>query len=388
MLRLTPLIFLAWWLLYLHRKRQEQIAENLAYDLHKIWQILDFEDLDGTQIQWVDAALNRVVAAREESQREADKFIREYRQALNPDLDDPLPPLMTHEEWADPDVLPRQLTEQFPSRDVKRVGSSLMDKSTSGPVQSLSVREVDKGRLAAQLIATGPAEVKRLMPAPPDLAMDKAFVAHAGAAVKVSLGGGRDQVIDTVAADVKALGWARFLEQGACYFCAMVASQGAVFKEHSWDASDKKFTGHGGSLLEDSKTARAHDNCKCTLRPVYRPEDEYDFESGRALSVWNSATPGYSKSNRDALNAFRRQWERGEPGKAQTPPGVSKRDAAIERMMKDPAIEDVVKARKLLPSVEKSLNVLKKKGFDDDSMPVKWHVAEIARLRELIDGDA
>lgn len=373
----------------MHRKRQERIAQNLAADLYRTWQILNVDDLDGTQIQWAEAALDKVVAAREESQREADRFMREYRQALIPDMgrEDALPPLMTLDEQHDPDTLPQSLPDRFPSRDVIRRGSGLVDRGTGEPVQPLTASEPDKARIAAQLLVTGPGEVKRLMPSPPDAAMNKAFNAHVGAATRIALDGGRDQVISAVGKDTKARGWARFMEQGACYFCAILASRGVTYKETSFDASDKRFKGNSPALADEAHSARVHDNCQCTTRPVYTDRDELDSEAERALAVWKDATPGFT--DRDAINAFRREWERGNPGKARpNRKAEKKRDREIERMMKDPAVEDVDKARKLLPGLEASLALLKKKGFDNDSMPVKWHEAEIARLSEVIAREA
>lgn len=84
----------------------------------------------------------------------------------------------------------------------------------------------------------------------------------AGAAVARHVGNGqRHQVQDTVKTDRRAIGYIRVTSGDPCYFCAMLASRGPVYKEDSFEQSDLLFDGEGRH--------KVHDSCACSMRPVY-----------------------------------------------------------------------------------------------------------------------
>ena len=69
----------------------------------------------------------------------------------------------------------------------------------------------------------------------------------------------RTAIIDAVRADSEAKGWARVTEPGACYFCAMLATRGAVYKTRetaSFEAHRRYENGTGG-------------DCRCHAEPVF-----------------------------------------------------------------------------------------------------------------------
>jgi hypothetical protein len=66
-----------------------------------------------------------------------------------------------------------------------------------------------------------------------------------GTAARIALDGGRTTTLDTVKADPAAVGWWRMTDGDPCHFCAMLASRGIVFKEHSFARSDARFIGRG-----------------------------------------------------------------------------------------------------------------------------------------------
>lgn len=106
---------------------------------------------------------------------------------------------------------------------------------------------------------------------------------------------GRATILGATMADREAKGWARGLEPEACSFCAMLALRGAVYKRHSFDASNARFAGGGYSI-------KVHDHCRCHPVPVFgRYEPPADVRAYEAL--WKSSTKGLSGA--DARKAFR-----------------------------------------------------------------------------------
>lgn len=72
-----------------------------------------------------------------------------------------------------------------------------------------------------------------------------------GAAEKLVLDVGRDTILHNVQRDKQAKGWARVPEPGACYFCALLATRGAVYRS------------------EGSADFQSHDHCRCHAEPVF-----------------------------------------------------------------------------------------------------------------------
>jgi len=116
----------------------------------------------------------------------------------------------------------------------------------------------------------------------PDAAPARA--ATVAAAEKLVLDTGRDTITGAVMADRKARGWARVTEPGACYFCAMLASRGAVYR------------------TEQTAQFRAHDHCHCHPEPVFTAyEPSAQVREWQAL--WVKSTAGHS--GKAAIAAFR-----------------------------------------------------------------------------------
>lgn len=100
---------------------------------------------------------------------------------------------------------------------------------------------------------------------------------------KLVLDTGRDTIIGAVQADRKARAWARVPEPGACYFCVMLATRGAVYSEHTADF-------------------RTHDHCRCHPEPVFTAyEPSAQIRDWQAL--WRESTAGHS--GKAAVAAFR-----------------------------------------------------------------------------------
>lgn len=113
------------------------------------------------------------------------------------------------------------------------------------------------------------------------------FTKLGGSAAQLVAGGGRDTLMGAIKSDPEAHGWQRVTDGSPCAFCAMVASQGIIFKDE-------------GAGFE------AHSHCGCTAEPAFegssvRPDNE------QFRQAWDAATDGLSGG--EALNAFRRHLE-------------------------------------------------------------------------------
>jgi len=128
-----------------------------------------------------------------------------------------------------------------------------------------------------------------------------------GASEKMALDVGRHTVIDTVGLDQQARGWARIPKPGACSFCALMATRGAVYKEHTGAANVRgpRNPDAGVAFLGEGQ-AKFHDHCRCVLVPVFGP-----YEASAQIREWDALYSRVSKGKqgRDALNAFRVAYE-------------------------------------------------------------------------------
>lgn len=98
------------------------------------------------------------------------------------------------------------------------------------------------------------------------------------------LDAGRNTIIDSAQSDRRAKGWARIPEPGACSFCLMLATRGAVYRS------------------EATADFKSHDNCRCHVEPVFTAY-EPSAAVRQAQALWASSTRG--KSGNAARIAFR-----------------------------------------------------------------------------------
>jgi hypothetical protein len=171
---------------------------------------------------------------------------------------------------------------------------------------------------AQALQSPTPARLIRLAPAPPQEWLDRALgfsgpgmlnkdTARPGTALSTTLGtasrialdGGRTTTLDTVKADPAAVGWWRMTDGDPCHFCAMLASRGVVFKEHSFARSDARFIGDAD--------AKVHNSCGCTMKPAFSRSQQLPQVNDEAEQVWRESAAGLSGDA--ARAAFRKAWE-------------------------------------------------------------------------------
>jgi hypothetical protein len=230
----------------LQRVAQLRLAARTIAQLRLVWGLLDPADLDETFDRWLRVAVPVVQTNRAASARLAAAYLAAFRRA----------------ELGTVEGLPVVLAAPV---DVKAVTTSLL--------------------------VTGPWSVKKAMSSGVDLAraVDVAEARSSAAAMRHVLSGGRETIVETVAADRQALGWARVASANSCGFCAMLASRGPDY----------------GS--ENTAAFEAHDGCQCGAEPVYRDDAGWPTNSERYRELWDEHTAGLSGG--EARAAFRRVVE-------------------------------------------------------------------------------
>lgn len=185
----------------------------------------------------------------------------------------------------------------------------------------------------------------------------------AASSERLVLDAGRNTIVDNVQADRRAKGWARVPEPGACYFCALLATRGAVYKSGSFNVANAKFKGEG--------MAKTHDHCRCHMEPVFTA-----YEPSAQIREWQqqyeAATKGVYGS-KPAQLAWRRAFEgRTANGRAlDEKPG---RKSTAKPVQAGPNVDNY---RAQLAALEKSLPNL-------NEQQAKWTRDRIAALRKLI----
>jgi len=133
---------------------------------------------------------------------------------------------------------------------------------------------------------------------PEDMAVMESKVV--AAAERMTLDVGRDTIVAAVAKDRYARGWARVTEPGACHFCLMLATRGAVYKNKAAAGVVDAKTALGGDAKGEAN--RYHDNCRCHVEPLFGGAYEPTAQVRAAQQLWEK----YAAGKPDPLNAFRR----------------------------------------------------------------------------------
>lgn len=131
-----------------------------------------------------------------------------------------------------------------------------------------------------------PEETKRV--ASTAIADAKARLAQASE--KLVLDVGRDTVIGNVQRDPVAKGWARLTEPDPCYWCAMLAARGAVYRSQKTASFD------------------AHDHCRCHVEPWFSGAYEPTAKVREWQKLYDTSTAGATTSH-DRRLAFRQAYE-------------------------------------------------------------------------------
>lgn len=232
----------------------------------------------------------------------------------------------------DPKTVERWLAAVIPAIMRGRGTSAALAATYGAAVRKLELPEVNDGfrfqpfgsveeaKLRTSLMVVGPQhyadrlkkiESRDLSPEAKRLAERKAAQQTVsdltGASLRHVLDGGRLTIAENTKDDPKAvkldltptappggaepkrqstITYTRVLGPTPCYFCAMLASRsapsmvrGGRFHADSYTYSDALFVGDG--------TAKVHDNCKCSMKPIYRTDDPALQDAEQYAEIWH-----------------------------------------------------------------------------------------------------
>lgn len=134
-------------------------------------------------------------------------------------------------------------------------------------------------------------------PTPAPELLEPAKVNATAALQKLVADTGRRQMIDNTLQDRHAIGWAREARPTACWFCAMLATRGAVYHS-AWAAGQRTFMGVDFNSY--------HRNCQCMVVPVFTtytaPAHVQDWQQ-----LWKDSTGDVR--GKAKMRAFRQAYE-------------------------------------------------------------------------------
>lgn len=229
-----------------HRLAQARLGAATAAQVASLWPLLDLGALDATFDRWLAAVVPVVRGARQASAQLAATYYQTFR----------------------------------------GIEAGLTD-----PFTATVAGDLDLDRLTAGLLVTGPGSIKAAMTRGDRLVEAARTARAASSAVGQyhTLTGGRDTIAGTVAADRRALGWARTTSGRCCAFCAMLAGRGFVYSESTVDF-------------------RAHPGCSCGAEPTFTRDSMLPPGSDDFRQLYNDATRDLPRGA-DPLAAFRRSLE-------------------------------------------------------------------------------
>jgi hypothetical protein len=243
------------------------------------WRSVDGRDLRRTAPDFLDRSVDLILAGQTRAQALATSYADRVRRIAIPGAPafTPPPPRPPNEE---------QVRKSIEFLAVKQTGRELYALQRSLDTPEATPEEVESAQ--------------RTLAGRRDQLMQEGIKRAAGGATRLITLAGRDQLEDVVMADSVAIGWYRTTKPGCCYFCAMLASRGLVYKEDSFEFSNEQFEGAGEQ--------KVHDFCGCGLRPAYSTDDELPDRTAEFEQMWidsgRQRRPGET-----AINAFRRVYE-------------------------------------------------------------------------------
>lgn len=126
----------------------------------------------------------------------------------------------------------------------------------------------------------------------PDVAAVKTLAN--GVAQKMVVDTGRNTLIAAIEQDTKCRGWAREARPGACSFCALLSTRGAVYRS------------------EDTAKFQAHDHCHCVPVPLFADYYEPPAHVREWQRIYRDAP--YGSNAAQARNNFRVALEQARTG--------------------------------------------------------------------------
>lgn len=294
-----------------HSEDQEAVAAGLVAKMTPLWMIQQFNDLDSSTPHWVESVIPFVKTAYQQSQRLAAVYANDIRNATLATAD-PLPMVVPSAD------LPAGVP-------VGRFNADLIPSVSTDPAQPVvQFDEFPIQDVRTSLIIQGNYNIKAQMPAPEAEAMQTGSNNSAGAAVRQAMNGGRNVTNNLVKFDRRIIGYARYTDSDPCFFCAVLASRGAVYTKNSTQGgrfiagrgrtkgdADFKPNPNGAQDLPDGFIpAKVHDHCRCTLRPVYSKSQAMDADAKFYKKQWDDAmSQNYGERPEVVMNYFREHYK-------------------------------------------------------------------------------
>lgn len=227
-----------------HRLAQIDVSKATLASLAEIWPLLDPTALDASFPAYARAATAALAAGKDQSARLAAAYV-----------------------------------------------SALRDAEGVGPLDVTALSALAQEQAMTALLVTGPVALKTSLRSGSTLqrATDVALTQTSGAAIRLVQQGSRDTITTAVASDERAHGYARTTDGHPCYFCALLASRGAVYRS------------------EATASFKAHDACHCQPEPIYHPDYSLPAHAAEWDRLYREAAAG--KSGADARSAFRAAYE-------------------------------------------------------------------------------
>ncbi len=274
-----------------YRAATAQTAIAVAQGLLYRWTSVSGDDLAGTSRDWLDDSIGLVLAGQRNAVEFANRYTLAIRRIAVPDapLFTPPPPRPPNEE---------QIRRSLEYVAFKQTGREI---GRLEAVRDASYTEPDDREEGE---SPNRESEERTFQGRREQLMREAIRRAAGAAVRHVTSAGHRQIEDNVRNDAVAIGWARTTKPGCCYFCAMLASRGYVYKEESFEDSNARFGGVGEQ--------KVHDNCGCGLRPIYSPVDPLPDRTEALEQMWIDMSNETSFAGQKAINEFRRRYEASE----------------------------------------------------------------------------
>jgi hypothetical protein len=188
-----------------HRLAQARLGAQTVQQMRVIWPLLDPAD----PVRWLRAARIVVSGQRRVSARLAANYVSTFK-TLELGTTASAPPLILAE---------------------------------TAPAAAVTTSMIVTGPRALEAARRRGVQVAR--------ALDVAEARSSASAMRHVLNGGRETILETIAADRQARGWRRVTSGSACEFCSMLARRGAVYGA-------------------ESVSFHAHDACGCSAEPVFR----------------------------------------------------------------------------------------------------------------------
>lgn len=172
------------------------------------------------------------------------------------------------------------------------------------PPLEFVVPDLKEEAVIASLVSTGLKQLSDALEAglPLSDALDVGKQGSTGAAERTTLSGGRRSIQETTRRDSLAVGYywqTREDGKAPCYWCAMLASRGPVYKADSWPDADPR--PHGELKVH------AHDNCRCHLAPVWKRGQDLPELTKTLDAAWQKQTKDFTGMGK--MRAWRRWYD-------------------------------------------------------------------------------